>query len=285
MTLTEWRKSAIKQSGLRTDRLNAIAKELVQEGSVTELPPPGKNKTYRYATRKPSPDDYVIGLVEKIADQATRLRGAQVDRQEVFDAVRRLLAERLGLADLHAAADALAQRLAVMHQPGNPGVRWGDLQQSMAFQSGGAGDGATDWRDALHHLIDTHVVVVLNAKGDHVSEDQALDPDAIIRPAGDREASPSLLDDDLFAIVQQLAASRVADGHMVPVHEVRSEVRDIHGAAAAGHDALDAQLKRLHADQRIDLISLSETGEATERQLDDSIHSVKRILFYARPQR
>ena len=82
---------------------------------------------------------------------------------------------------------------------------------------------------------------------------------------------------DIFA---ELRRERHANTGLVPIHEVRSQIRQRHGEAAASHAVLDEVLKGLRRSRKLGLLSLSDRSRATSEQLHDSIVGVGETFFY-----
>ena len=82
---------------------------------------------------------------------------------------------------------------------------------------------------------------------------------------------------DIFA---ELRRERHANTGLVPIHEVRSSIRQRHGETAASHAVLDDVLKGLRRSKKLGLLSISDRSRATPEQLQDSIVGVGETFFY-----
>lgn len=67
---------------------------------------------------------------------------------------------------------------------------------------------------------------------------------------------------------------------LVPVHELRQRIANRFGSDSARHDTLDEVILGLWRQNRIGLLAISDLGDATEQQLNDSIQGINGTLFY-----
>ena len=67
---------------------------------------------------------------------------------------------------------------------------------------------------------------------------------------------------------------------LVPIHKVRSAIRNKFGAEATAHAVFDEVILNLRRSKKLRLISISDKSEATPEQLRDSIVSVGETFFY-----
>ena len=88
------------------------------------------------------------------------------------------------------------------------------------------------------------------------------------------------LEDAVLAGFQELLRERHVRSGLVPIHEVRQQIAEHFGPAAACHDALDKVILNLWKTHRIGLEGLSDLSKATEQQLNDSIQGINSMFFY-----
>ena len=84
----------------------------------------------------------------------------------------------------------------------------------------------------------------------------------------------------VMEVVESLHRERHWESGMIPIHEVREQVR-ARLPAFSNHANLDPVIKGLWKQERIGLVPISDKSTASERQLRDSIPGVGQILFYA----
>jgi hypothetical protein len=101
------------------------------------------------------------------------------------------------------------------------------------------------------------------------------------RPRAERPIpTPLELAEVVLAEFQELRRERHGRSGLVPVHEVRQRVVERFGPGAGRHDILDDVILDLRRRQRLGLLVISNPGDATEQQLNDSIPGVNGTLFY-----
>jgi DNA-binding PadR family transcriptional regulator len=99
---------------------------------------------------------------------------------------------------------------------------------------------------------------------------------------GDQAEHPSGadLEQAVLAAFGALLRERHAVGGLVPVHEVRAEVRRRFGDAAARHEVFDEVVLRLWRAKKLRLTPIADHAKATPAQLSDGIPGVGETLFY-----
>jgi DNA-binding PadR family transcriptional regulator len=90
----------------------------------------------------------------------------------------------------------------------------------------------------------------------------------------------SELAEAVLAEFQELRRERHSRSGLVPIHEVRERIAGRFGPAAARHDFLDQVILDLRRQHRLSLEGISDLGDATEQQLNDSIPGISGTLFY-----
>lgn len=108
--------------------------------------------------------------------------------------------------------------------------------------------------------------------------------DVTAEPA-ERIASPitaptNLSPDDITRHLASLQAGMYAGKDLIPIYEVRRIVAQHHGALAADHANLDPLLKQMRSEGQLRLLAISNSQDATQDQLDDSIPGMNQTLFY-----
>jgi DNA-binding PadR family transcriptional regulator len=83
----------------------------------------------------------------------------------------------------------------------------------------------------------------------------------------------------ILAEYERLKQERYSEHGMVPIHELRRVVANRFGAEAASHEVLDSLLKALRRERRLRLVAIGNAGDASQQQLDDSIHGDNEIYF------
>jgi hypothetical protein len=101
-------------------------------------------------------------------------------------------------------------------------------------------------------------------------------------PPGEPAEPPARaeLDRAVQAIFDGLLRERHAVTGLVPIHEVRAEVRQRFGDAAARHDLFDDVVVGLWRAKKIRLTPIADHARATPEQLRDAIPGVGETLFY-----
>jgi predicted transcriptional regulator len=93
-------------------------------------------------------------------------------------------------------------------------------------------------------------------------------------------AQTSQLEAAVLEIFARLRRERHANTGLVPIHEVRSEIRSRFGEGSASHDVFDEVILSMRRTQKVALLSISDRSRATDAELRDSIVGVGETLFY-----
>jgi DNA-binding PadR family transcriptional regulator len=91
---------------------------------------------------------------------------------------------------------------------------------------------------------------------------------------------PADLEAAVMDIFHRLLRERHANIRMVPIHEVRSEVRAKFGDRAASHEVFDELLLDLRRVKKLRMVSSNDLTRATEQQIQDSVFAVGETFFY-----
>jgi predicted transcriptional regulator len=86
--------------------------------------------------------------------------------------------------------------------------------------------------------------------------------------------------DLILAEFKELRREHFGHTGLVPIHGLRRRLAQKYGAETARHDVLDPQLQLLRQQNRLRLVAISQTSDATAEQLNDSIPGVNETLFY-----
>lgn len=81
-------------------------------------------------------------------------------------------------------------------------------------------------------------------------------------------------------IFHRLLRERHANIRMVPIHEVRAEVRERFGEKAASREVFNELLLDMRRAKKVRLVSIDDRSRATEHQLKDSVFAVGETFFY-----
>jgi|GEM_PF-5105186 len=84
----------------------------------------------------------------------------------------------------------------------------------------------------------------------------------------------------IMKYVDQLRSDKYAGNDKIPIHEVRRLIADHHGEEASSHSTFDPLIKQMRSNGQLRLIAISNSGDATQAQLDDSIPGMNETLFY-----
>ena len=101
-------------------------------------------------------------------------------------------------------------------------------------------------------------------------------PPVVSRPT----THPAELGAAVMDVFRSLLRERHTTTGMVPVHEVRTTIRERHGEEAASHEVLDPAILSLWQSNRVRLSPIVDRGAATQAQQQDSIPGVGETLFY-----
>lgn len=95
-------------------------------------------------------------------------------------------------------------------------------------------------------------------------------------------ATPSAADLEaaVMDIFHRLLRERHANIRMVPIHEVRAEIRAKFGDRAASREVFNELLLDLRRQDTVRLVSITDRSRATEQQLNDSVFAVGETFFY-----
>lgn len=91
---------------------------------------------------------------------------------------------------------------------------------------------------------------------------------------------PADLEAEVMDIFHRLLRERHANIRMVPIHEVRAEVRTKFGDRAASREVFNELLLDMRRAKKVRLVSITDPSRATEQQLQDSVFSVGETFFY-----
>jgi DNA-binding PadR family transcriptional regulator len=98
------------------------------------------------------------------------------------------------------------------------------------------------------------------------------------RPSG--STSPEQIERAIMEAFDELRREKYAMSGMVPIHEIRQRIRQRVGADAARHEVLDDVVQNLWRTGRLRLIPLTDHGNATPEQMQDSIPGMGETLFF-----
>jgi hypothetical protein len=99
-------------------------------------------------------------------------------------------------------------------------------------------------------------------------------------PEPSRLLAPTDLERAVTGAFEELLRERHGATGMVPVHEVRAEVRRRHGDQAARHDTFDPAVLRLRQAGALRLVPITDLSRATADQLQASLPGVGETLFF-----
>jgi hypothetical protein len=88
------------------------------------------------------------------------------------------------------------------------------------------------------------------------------------------------LEKAVLAECAELRREQYAVSGLVPIHEVRAEIRKRFGDASARHDVFDEVVLGLWREKAFRLTPIADHARATPQQLQDSIPGVGEVLFY-----
>jgi len=94
------------------------------------------------------------------------------------------------------------------------------------------------------------------------------------------ESTPGDLESAVTRIFTELLNERYANTGLVPIHEVRTTIRQRFGMTVASHEVFDDVLFGMRRSKKVALLSISDRSSATEEQLRDSIVGVGETFFY-----
>jgi DNA-binding PadR family transcriptional regulator len=92
--------------------------------------------------------------------------------------------------------------------------------------------------------------------------------------------SQPLDEEGITRYIAQLRSDKYAGKDLIPIHEVRRLVAQHHGEEAAGHPFFDPLIKRMRSEGRLRLIAITDSRDATQDELDDSIQGLNETIFY-----
>jgi predicted transcriptional regulator len=92
--------------------------------------------------------------------------------------------------------------------------------------------------------------------------------------------APVDLEKALQDAYSELRRERYATSGLVPIHELRAEIRKRFGEVSARHDVFDAAVNSLRLNRGMRIIPIADHAKATPQQIQDSIQGVGEVLFY-----
>ena len=102
---------------------------------------------------------------------------------------------------------------------------------------------------------------------------QSVPADAVPPPRAELEAA-------VMGTFEDLLADKYAAVRMVPIHEIRAEIRSRFGERAASSEVFNDLLLDMRRAKKVRLLSIDDRSRATEQQLADSIFAVGETFFY-----
>lgn len=120
-------------AGLSPDRWRKAIARLVETGEVRELPPLLGSRTKRLSVRPADPADYIAAALENLGG---KLASTGVTENEVWEAARRLVEERLQQRQKDLLPELILERMPVVEPAAQSGalVSVRDLRRSLEFQ-------------------------------------------------------------------------------------------------------------------------------------------------------
>ena len=101
-----------------------------------------------------------------------------------------------------------------------------------------------------------------------------------VRPAPTPLPQPAQLERAIITTLEELLRERHAQTGMVPIHEIREEIRRQFGEGASRHDLFDESLHRLRRGNEVILSPITDLSRASNEQLQASIPGLGETLFY-----
>jgi predicted transcriptional regulator len=92
--------------------------------------------------------------------------------------------------------------------------------------------------------------------------------------------SPDQIERSVLEVFEELRREKYAMSGMVPIHEIRQGIRQRLGADAARHEVLDEVVQNMRRTGHLRLIPLTDHGNATPEQMQDSIPGTGETLFF-----
>jgi len=114
--------------------------------------------------------------------------------------------------------------------------------------------------------------------GGSVTAPTATTPEPAAPKAG--TPSPAELEAAVMDIFHELLRGQYANIRMVPIHEVRAEIRRRHGDAGVLREVFNELLLEMRRSKKVGLVSINDRSRATEQQLKDSVFAVGETFFY-----
>ena len=171
------------------------------------------------------------------------------------------------------------------------GQQFTDLMSAVRSAASGDGQAASAGAGVSETPVETPAPAETRAADDFaiagqglIAEDSVLIGGEEVSDEGGRAASEPTSLTDLSDVVletfRDLLREKYSRTGMVPVHEIRQRIGVKYGEAAARHDVLDPQIKRLRLDERVRLVAIGDRSQATPEQLDASVPGVNETFFY-----
>ncbi len=107
------------------------------------------------------------------------------------------------------------------------------------------------------------------------SDEQLRDPDT----APEQQMPDDLKQATYEEFLELLRERHSAEG-LVPIHEIREQLRAKYGDEAGRHDLMDEAIRQLWRDGKVRMLPISDPHGVTQEQLNDSIQGVNETLFY-----
>lgn len=93
-------------------------------------------------------------------------------------------------------------------------------------------------------------------------------------------ATPESVEETVLSAFEELRRERYSVSGLVPIWEVRAEVRQKHGSAAGEPDRFDEVVLGLWRAKKLRITPITDRSKATPQQLQDGIPGADEILFY-----
>jgi hypothetical protein len=288
--------AARRELQLSNDVANRVRRELAEQHHL-EVSRQGQTVLYALTEAGRS---YLAGLERPALGTRTK-RAAPVDEAGISDEVREAQRAYLLLQLLDADGQPLSKgeanripktlALSLGLKPAVANYRRGKLAEQNYIRIATAGrsdqysltpDGLDYLAHAARHL--EHAAITVKGKTLNAlvaaARESSFERAQPFGPTAHTVPSQAALAEAVLAEFRELRRERHARSGLVPIHEVRQRIADRFGPAASRHDVLDEVILDLWRRQQLGLEAISDLGDATAQQLDDSIQGVHGTLFY-----
>jgi hypothetical protein len=253
-------------------KIEQLVEAFVAAGELHQFAPAkGKNKAARYWDR--DRDEYVRGVIVATLAKGKGTARAPMTFADLRKAVKSQLEE--------VSEDALSQFLQDLldNRRVHKGLNFDKKHDKQPY--------STRPPNLRHHLAQEFITLYKKYENAGVPRDQ-VDAAALAYLGGSQSAQPAQVSRErpqdlervIMEVFEQLRREKFGHTRLVPIHAIRSVIKERFGDQAARHDTLDETIKRLWRGGRLNLLPINDATGVSVEEMNDSIPGTAETWFY-----